>query len=73
LAALGRENGDDLIGDLDLFLAEATWELIGLELLEDFLEWQIYEGVVAVRSVGKDTRGRGFAELAEGDADGAMV
>jgi hypothetical protein len=38
LAALGGEDGNDFIWHFHAFLAEAAWELVGLELLQDFLK-----------------------------------
>jgi hypothetical protein len=48
LASLRAEYRHDLVRNLDSLLAETSGELIGFELLEDFLERQIHQGMVAV-------------------------
>ncbi len=72
LAALRAENGDNLVRHLDPFLAQAPGELVGFELLEDFLNEVIDQGMVPVRGVRENSGRRGLAQFSEGDADDAL-
>lgn len=65
--AFRAKYGGDVLRHFDAFLSCAPGELAGVQLGQDFLQWQFDGCVIPVRGVGEDTRRGRLPEFAEGN------